>query len=324
MHGVVRLLIAFILIPTICFAQQSGKGNLAPSTPLEVYQNAQRAIAEGRKAVGFELLEVAANRGVLGAQIEVARMSATGTGAPLDEAKAFHFYRRIANDYADVDRRHSLAQFVAEAFRMSGIYLRDGIPSANIKANPAEASRMMLQAAAIFHDREAQYELAMMYLGDGALEKNPRIAVGWLVNAARKRYAPAQGTLGDMMWRGADVKRSPVEGLALMAVAMDNATEKEALTIGPLYENAVGEVDIETIRKTEEALEKTYRPLRVRPDGPRLEIKSLRTDMVMREQPKGTLTSNPPIPGGIPQPSGQVAPPTSNGNGFGLDNGTIK
>ncbi len=319
MRGVLGLLIAFALIPAVCCAQTSGKGDLAPSTPLEVYQNAKRAMVEGRAATGFELLEVAARRGALGAQIEVARMSAKGKGAPLDEAKAFYFYRRIANDYADIDRRHSLAQFIAEAFRMSGTYLRNGIASANLKPDLGEASRLMLQAAGYFHEREAQYELATMYLNGEGVERNPRIAVGWLVNSARKRYAPAQAMLGDMMWRGKDVKRAPLEGLALLALAVDNALEHERPLVTPYYENAVAEADIETIRKTEEALKTLYHSLRLRSDGPPLKIEypdgvapkpEKGINMVIKDEGASTMTSE--------TAPGQSAPVPPGGRGFGF------
>ncbi|MDZ4790871.1 MAG: tetratricopeptide repeat protein [Hyphomicrobiales bacterium] len=304
----------FVLTPTLCWAQPSRKGDLTPSTPIEIYQNAQRAFTEKRIADGFQLLELAAQRGVLGARIEVARMYAKGDVVPRDDAKAFHYYKRIANDYADVDRRHALAQFVAEAFRMTATYLRNGIKSIDLRPNPVEASRLMLQSAGIYHEREAQYELATMFLNGEGVEKNPTIAIAWLVNSARKRYAPAQAVYGDMLWNGKDVKLAPVKGLALIALALDNADDDQREFVLPFYANATGEADKETILQAEEALQTIYKALRVRPDGPPLRIEQLPDagkDMVMKDAGTGEMTSErAPV---------NTSPPASGGQGFGLD-----
>lgn len=314
MHAVLRLLAIFVLVPTLCWAQASRKGDLTPSTPLEVYQNAQRALMEGNIALGFQLLETAAQRGVLGARIEVARMYAKGDVVPRDEAKAFHYYRGIANDYADVDRSHSLAQFIAEAFRETGTYLRNGIKSINLKADAVEASRLMLQSAGIFHEREAQYELATMFLSGEGVERNPTIAIAWLANSARKRYAPAQAVYGDMLWNGKDVKRSPIKGLALIALALDNAEEDQRAFVLPFYANATAEADIETIRQTEEALQTVYKQYRARRDAPPLRIELLPgmgKDIEMKDSASGAMTSEK-------RPAVE-APSDTGGQGFGLD-----
>lgn len=325
MRSALAGLLLLALAPGLAYAQVGAKSDLTPSTPLEIYQNAQRAARDGRPAVALELLEIAAKRGVLGAQVEYARVCATAIGGPRDDAKAFYYYKLVADGYADIDRSHLLAHFIGEAFRMTATYLRTGIQSAHVEADPDEAARLMLQSASYFRDRIAQYELSTMYLNGEGVEKNPKIAVTWLVNSARKRYAPAQALLGDMLWRGRDVKRSRAEGLAFMALARDNAQGDEKALVATYYANALAEADNESIRSADEALKVLNSVYRVRADEPPLTIDVTQPgatpqapavidvqnpDLIVKDTGSETTTSESVKAPDAPSPGGR---------GFGLD-----
>ncbi len=90
--------------------------------------------------------------------------------------------------------------------------------------------------------------------GDG-VEKNVGLAVNWLATAAKKQHAAAQATLGEILWRGQDVRQRQARGLALIILAHENAVAsgKEPQWIGDLYREAFGKSDTAT-RKDAEAM----------------------------------------------------------------------
>ena len=95
-------------------------GNAGDSPPFVSATDAYRAgIAElksGDTEEGLPALEYAAERGVLGAQLKLARIYASGNGVTKDSGKAFFFYRQIANQRADISPLSPVSKYVAEAF----------------------------------------------------------------------------------------------------------------------------------------------------------------------------------------------------------------
>ena len=83
-------------------------------------------------------------------------------------------------------------------------------------------------AASYFGDAEAQYRLARLYMTGDGVEKNVGLAVNWLATAAKKQHAAAQATLGEMLWRGQEVRQRQARGLALITLAHENAVERRA------------------------------------------------------------------------------------------------
>jgi len=172
-------------------------------------------------------LEAAAKRGKLDAQIKLARMHALGVGVEHNDAKAFELYLKIITNHVNVRPQDAQARDLAQAFVALGNYYRTGIPGSNIKADPHQAVSVLRYAASYFGNVEAQSNLAQMYLDGEGIERNARLALNWLVNAANKRHAKSQAILGDLLWRGADgVPRQPKKGLALLALAQQNANGK--------------------------------------------------------------------------------------------------
>lgn len=206
---------------------------------IEAFRTGEKALAAKHIEAAVPAFEYAANRGVLGAQLRLARLYRAGQEVERDDTKALAYYRMLADQYAEIDPLHPAASYVAEAFRVVAQYYQTGIDSISLRPNPGRAARLLSQAASYFRDPIAQYELAKLYLSGEGVPKNPDIALNWLVSAAKKKYAPAQALLGDLLWQGKEVGQRRARGLALLAIAADNAGDKDRAWIVKLYESAL-------------------------------------------------------------------------------------
>ena len=221
----------------------------------EAYRQGVSSIKSGQIGSAVPPLEYAATRGVLGAQLKLARLYAKGRGVPKDDAKAFHFYRHIADQYADIPPSSPIARYVGEAFCALGRYYVGGIATMPLQPDPHYAAGLFRHAGAYFGDAEAQYRLGRLYIVGSGVEKNQTIAANWLAMAARKQHAGAQAVLGEMLWRGEGVSQLQARGLALLMLANNNATPngEDAEWIGQSYETTLALADKAT-RKQAEAL----------------------------------------------------------------------
>jgi uncharacterized protein len=221
----------------------------------DAYHLGVKALKAGNAATGVTALEYAASRGVLGAEIKLARTYALGTDVPKDEAKAFSYFEQIADSQADISPSSPVAKYAAEAFVALGQYHLDGIPSKPLAANPSYAADLFRHAASYFGDAEAQYRLARLYMTGTGVEKNMGLAVNWLAIAAKKQHPASQATLGEILWRGQDVQQRRARGLALITLAHENslADGAEPQWISALYKEALAGSDGPT-RKDAEAI----------------------------------------------------------------------
>ena len=221
----------------------------------EAYRQGASALKSGMPATAIPALEYAATRGVLGAQVKLARAYASGRDLPKDDAKAFSYFQQIADQQADISPRSPIAKYAAEAFVALGQYYLDGIPAMPLAPNPSYAAHLFRHAASYFGSGEAQYRLARLYMNGDGVEKNVGLAVNWLATAAKKQHAESQATLGELLWRGQDVRQRRARGLALIMLAHENAVAsgKEPQWIGELYGEALGKSDKAT-RKDAQAL----------------------------------------------------------------------
>jgi TPR repeat protein len=214
----------------------------------EAYRQGVTALKAGRVAVALPALEYAAKRGVLGAQVKLARAYSLGRDVPKDDAKAFTYFEQIADQQADISPSSPIAKYAAEAFVALGRYYLDGIPTLPLPSNPAYAVDLFRHAASYFGNAEAQYRLARLYMSGTGVEKDVGLAVNWLAIAAKKQYAAAQATLGEILWRGQEIRQRRARGLALIILAHENAVAsgKEPQWIGDLYQEAYGQADSTT------------------------------------------------------------------------------
>jgi hypothetical protein len=165
-----------------------------------------------------------------------------------DDAKAFTYYRAIADQYADINPTSPVAPYVGEAFVALGQYHLDGIAAMPLAANAAYAADLFRHAASYFGNADAQYDLALLYLKGEGVEKDVGLAVNWLAMAAKKQHVAAQATLGEILWRGTEVRQREARGLALITLAHENAkaSGKEPKWVGDLYAEAFAKSDAAT------------------------------------------------------------------------------
>lgn len=150
-------------------------------------------------------------------------MYENGEGVKKDEAQAFRYFSRIANEHANTPPRSLEADIVAQSFLKIGQYYRDGLPDAGIKADGNRAIALILHAASYFGDADAQYQVGRMYLSKDSSEHNALQAARWLSLAARKGHLAAQATLGDLLFNGDGIDAQPVEGLMWLTIAHNHA-----------------------------------------------------------------------------------------------------
>lgn len=186
-------------------------------------------------------LEMAAQLGMLDAQVRLAHMYVTGEGVERDHAKAFDLYRKIANDNADISPRDTKASAVANAFVTLAGYYRNGI-ARHVRADRKMSRNLLSHAAGYLGDSKAQHLLAQDYLSGEFTPRNASLAIGWLIIASKKRHAGAQALLGTLLWTGAkDIRRQPLKGLAFLELARQNAAGVEAEDVAKMHGAAFAE-----------------------------------------------------------------------------------
>jgi TPR repeat protein len=191
-------------------------------------------------AAPLAILHGAAERGDVAALSMLGCMYANGVGVKRDPLKAFGYFNRIAHEHENDPPDHPQARLVAKAFVAVGQYLLAGIPGSDIKPDAERALAMFAHAAAYFHDADAQYYLACLYLGGVGSTANPLHASRWLGLAATKGEHRAQAVLGYLLFSGTIGPRRPAFGLMWLMMALDGAGADEAW-IRNAYETAFNE-----------------------------------------------------------------------------------
>jgi len=269
----------------------------------EAYRQGAAAVKSGHMDAALPALSYAAERGVLGAELKLARLYARGDGVDRDDAKAFTYYQRIADQHAEIAPSSPVAKFVAEAFVALGQYYRKGVPTIGLNSDPVRAAGLYRHAASYFGDADAQYELGRLYLSGEGVNKNPSLAANWLAAAAKKQDPEAQAKLGELLWNGEGIRKSPAKGLALITLAHENAKHsgKEPKWIEELYREVTAKSDA-GIRKEADAI----MPIWAAKAAPAVAASMPKDDLaVTGEQLSGTSKAPSP-PKGMPVGFGAV------------------
>jgi len=209
-------------------AAPAGAARAPILSPVEAFRSGTEALRAGEKAKAVTSLQYAAEQGHALAQWKLGRMYAEGDGVERSDMRAFDYFSRIANAYADESPGTAQARFVANAFVALGNYYLDGIPNSSIKADPVRAQEMFSYAASYFGDPDAQYYLARLYLEGKGAPLDARQAARWLSLAANKGQHQAQALLGRMLYQGEHLPRQAARGLMWLTLARDGATSEEA------------------------------------------------------------------------------------------------
>jgi hypothetical protein len=237
-----RGLLGFVLAAGVLTASPhlSELAAAAPaSAAVDEFAMAERAFRDGHVATGIETLEAAARKGGVRAQLRLARLYAEGKLVPRDDVKACQLFGALADRHSQVDRTDPAAKLIAEAFRSWAMCYVRGASAPGWEKNVSRAAVLFYQAGVMLDDAESLYELAKMYLTGQGISQNPRLAVHYFFSSARKRYAPAQAMLGNLMYEGKVLKRQNIQGLALMMLALDGAKSDEKPWIDRVYQDAL-------------------------------------------------------------------------------------
>src|SRR3954468_19880417 len=198
-----------------------------PTSLGDAMSQATEALRSGQKARAVVALEYAADQGHSYAQWKLGRMFADGDGVKRDDLKAFNYFQKLADSYADDNPAGQRARWVSNAFVALGHYYLDGIPNSSVSPSPELARRMFGHAASYFGDPEAQYQLATLYLDGNGVERDPKRAVPWLVPPATKGHYKSQAILGRILFNGEHGMRQRAAGLMWLTVACDGPGAKE-------------------------------------------------------------------------------------------------
>ena len=174
-------------------------------------------------------------------------MYADGDGVRRDDFRAFEIFKRIVQFGAEPGSPNET--FVSDALVALAGYLRRGIPGSSVDPNPAAARDLYFQAASIYGNSDAQFEIGQMFLNSGGGKANVKQAARWLRLSADKGNYRAQAVLGNLLFQSGRV----VRGLALMTTALERATPGDLEWIRPMHESAFG-LTAENDRRTAVAL----------------------------------------------------------------------
>ena len=219
---------------------------LSFSSPLEAYRQGKAAFDEGWYSLALPALKFAAKRGVFGARLKLAKMYELGLGVSKDPAAAFELYRNISEKHWNISNFHPAAPFIGQALNSLGLYYLEGIDEIGLKPDARRAATYFTHAAQFFGNPSAQYQLAKLYLSGQGVKKNVRRAIAWLNNATKKKHAPSQALLGQLLWEGEIVPKRQITALALLTMARENAAPEDSEWINGIYRTIVAASDLKT------------------------------------------------------------------------------
>lgn len=213
--------------------------NIAFSDSRSAYKQGISGYRQGNYEIAEPALRYAASHGVFAASYYLAKIYADHNGSHYDPGKSFRLFKKIVDQNRDVDPDDIYrAPIVAGSWTAIGRYVRTGLPAIGLKRDLATAVRYFYYAATMFDEEDAQFELARLQLtGSGGVKKAVPQALNWFAALARKGHAGAQAFLADLYWQGKYIKRNPEMALALINIAVENASPEDQVWIDDAHQN---------------------------------------------------------------------------------------
>ena len=238
-----RLVLAFLLVASVAstgpvHAFDPEKTFQEDDEPRTILRFGFQALKQGRMEQAIGAFRFGASKNDLASQWKLARMFQTGAGMEKDDLAAYQLYSKIASRYTDRFPRRVDLPYVANAVVALGRYNLSGIEGTRIQSDPWRAEGLFYRAAALYKDRDAQYELGRLYRHGSLGVKQPKSAVRWFGLSARKGHRKAQAELGEMLFYGEGVRSNPVRGLVFMTKAMANSARSSAKSIRVMQQKA--------------------------------------------------------------------------------------
>jgi uncharacterized protein len=211
----------------------------------------RRAYGRGDYARAIKFFRRESEEGSPVADWYLASMFRLGLGVKRDHAIAHSYYERVASAYDPDELSGRRLRIVIDSELRLADYMRVGIPSAGVVAQPTRAAKTYLRIASTYGHPGAHYALGVMSLKGEGMKQNESQGLKWLTAAAKKRLPEAQAYLGDLYWRGRIVKKSETRALMWYVLAHETARPEEHADITARYNELVLSVDHETRAEAE-------------------------------------------------------------------------
>jgi len=220
----------------------AGDGQVRYASPQAAFEQGLGAYKAGYYEIAIPALEEAAAKGAelnkFFAEFYLARIYSDNDSAFTDHGKAYALFQKFVDGNADVDPDDGQrAPFVAKALTALAGYLRDGVTEIGLQPDPERAVDYLHHAATFFGDKDAQFELAKVYLGGLGTTEDVKRGMHYLSVLTEEGYPGAQAYLADLYWRGRYVKKDERRALALIRMAVENAPKHERIWIEDIYQN---------------------------------------------------------------------------------------
>ena len=218
---------------TAAFAQ-----SVTFESPREALKQGISAFNGGYYELAVPALEAASSSEDFMANFYLARIYSDNSGARTDHAKAYELFQKIANEHADIDPQDDpRAPYVGKALTALAGYMIRGLPEIGLTPNPEIAADLLYNASAQFNDDDAQFELAKLKLKGEGVDLDIQNGKHWLATLSKKGHAGAQAFFADLLWRGLHMPPEPARALALISIAVSNASPQDRLWIEDIYQN---------------------------------------------------------------------------------------
>ena len=190
-------------------------------------KRARGAYADGDYPQAAEYFKKSSEDGNMVADWYLGHMYRLGQGVPMDQATAYSYYSRVAENYDPDEPDKNRLRIVIDSQLRVADYLRTGIRGANLKANPQQAARTYLRIATSYAHPRALYGLGTMSIEGEGMTKNPAQGLKWLNAAVRKHSPDAAAYLGELYRTGSYVRQDDTRALMWYIIASQSAVKSE-------------------------------------------------------------------------------------------------
>src|SRR6516164_10079209 len=249
----------------------AGDGAVKYASPEVAFEQGLGAYKAGYYETAIPALEEASAHGPalnrFFAEFYLARIYSDNSAAQTDHRKAYLLFQKLAEENADADSDDgNRAPFVAKALTALAGYLRNGLKEAGVEPDAERAMEYLQHAATFFDDKDAQFELAKIYLTANGGEDVKR-GMHYLSVLTSEGHAGAQAVLADLYWRGRFVKKDEQRALALIRMAVEGAPAHERIWIEDIYQHIFCGASQGT-RKQADGMVAVWRRVFARPAAP--------------------------------------------------------
>ncbi|MDX2201496.1 MAG: sel1 repeat family protein [Hyphomicrobiaceae bacterium] len=184
-----------------------------------------------------EVLETGSEKDRFFARFYLARMFSDDSGPSTDHGRAYELFEQVIRSAGDDPDDRRRGPFISKSLIALAGYLRTGLPMAGVKPDVDRANDYLQDAASLYNDKDAQFELAKVQLTAEAASAENRLGMHYLSVLANEGHPGAQAYLANLYWRGRFVPQDSVRALALGRIAVENAPPQERVWIEDSYQN---------------------------------------------------------------------------------------